>query len=199
MLRQIFPRYACFVAKPTEASRQFVADVSQLTRQLDDDPYTDVIWGILTGYDASNALRIALEKEPLVVKRVAGGTEVALDKCNEGIWYSELKAGLIVHKNAGSLPAPEKGPKDTTRLLAEELVNHPPTFLSPPGTPQNATGKSASGTKMAFSNRRPASSTVSTRPESNFPLPLTNPASTWQSAIVSWDTSTALTRWRWPG
>ena len=49
------PRYACFVATSAETTRQFVAEVHRLTRQLDDDPYTDVLWGILTGYDAANA------------------------------------------------------------------------------------------------------------------------------------------------
>ena len=122
-LQRIFPRYACFVAKPTEAGRQFVADVNQLTRQLDDDPYTDVIWGILTGYDAANALRIASEKQPLIVKRVASGTEIALDKCAEGIWYSELQAGHAVSKNAGGTCTTEKVPADTTKLLADELVD----------------------------------------------------------------------------
>ena len=120
---EIFPRYACFVAKPTEATRRFVADVSQLTRQLDDDPYTEVIWGILTGYDAGNALRIVAEKKPLVVGRVASGTEIALDKCAEGIWYSELQAGYRVVKNAGSQPNAEKGPSDTTKSIADELVD----------------------------------------------------------------------------
>ncbi len=58
-LAQSFPRTVCFVATPTEATRQYVADVHRLTRRLDEDPYTDVVWGILTGYDADNALRIA--------------------------------------------------------------------------------------------------------------------------------------------
>ena len=76
-LREQFPRYACFVATPEEATKEFVASVHQLTRQLDDDPYPDCFWGILTGYDAANALRLAKQKEPLTVRKVAAGTEVA--------------------------------------------------------------------------------------------------------------------------
>ena len=78
VLRKTFPRYACFVATSEEASRQRVADVHRLTRTLDDNPYADVFWGILTGYDAANALAIAKEREPLVVRRVASGTELAM-------------------------------------------------------------------------------------------------------------------------
>ena len=56
-LRNSQPRYTCFVAPPEEVTREFVASVHRLTRKLDEDPYTDTIWGILTGYDAENALR----------------------------------------------------------------------------------------------------------------------------------------------
>ena len=122
-LKEIFPRYACFVAKPTEATTRYVADISILTRQLDDDPYTDVIWGIVTGFDADNALRIVSDKQPLIVKRVAAGTDIALEKCSEGIWYSELQAGHQVVKNPGSQPIAGKGPTDSTQLLAAEIVD----------------------------------------------------------------------------
>ena len=58
-LRAQFPRYTCFVATPKEATGAFVAQVHQLTRKLDEDPYTDTFWGVLTGFDAANALAIA--------------------------------------------------------------------------------------------------------------------------------------------
>ena len=74
LLREQHPRHTCFVARPEEAGREFVAAVHQLTRQYDTDPYTDTLWGILTGYDASNALAIAKTDEPLSVKKVASGT-----------------------------------------------------------------------------------------------------------------------------
>jgi len=47
-LTRLFPRYACFVAAPEEAGRSFVVQVQRLTRRLDGDPYTDLVWGILT-------------------------------------------------------------------------------------------------------------------------------------------------------
>ena len=74
-LRGRFPRHACFVAQSSEASREYVARVHRLTRRLDDDPYTDCLWGILTGRDAAAALRIASWAEPLVVRKVAAGTD----------------------------------------------------------------------------------------------------------------------------
>ncbi|MHC4880193.1 MAG: hypothetical protein ACYTGL_27400 [Planctomycetota bacterium] len=122
VLRQQHPRYTCFVATHAEAGRQFVADVHQLTRRLDADPYTDTLWGILTGYDAANALLIAKTSEPLTVRKVASGTEVALDMCSQGIWYDELVKHKKVSKSDGGDVKEERGPGDTTRALAETLT-----------------------------------------------------------------------------
>jgi len=65
-LRKLFPRYAAFVVQPEDAGREFVVKVHRLTRKLDDDPYTDVVWGIITGYRADGALRIVNTSEPFV-------------------------------------------------------------------------------------------------------------------------------------
>jgi zinc protease len=120
-LRAKHPRYTCFVARPAEATRPFVAEVHRLTRQYDDDPYADTLWGILTGYDAENALRIARHAAPLTVRKVASGTEVALEMCAEGVWYCELTRNRMVRKAPGGSPAPEQGPDDTTKALADTL------------------------------------------------------------------------------
>ena len=49
----------------------------RLTRQLDEDPYTDTFWGILTGNNGSMRCRLQHSK-PLTVRKVASGTEIAL-------------------------------------------------------------------------------------------------------------------------
>lgn len=123
-LCKTFPRYACFVATSAEAGQQMVADVHRLTRKLDDDPYADVFWGILTGYDAANALAIAQEREPLVIKRVASGTELAMDRVTEGVWYCELKQNHMVRKTSGEEAKQSKGPSDTTLALADTLTEY---------------------------------------------------------------------------
>jgi len=120
-LKQTFPRYVCVVAKSEETNRELVVDVHRLMRQLDEDPYADAIWGILTGYDADCALKIAKHKKPLVVRRVASGTEVALEMCEEGVWYCELKKNRMVRKLPGKKPTEEQGPDDTTKALVDTL------------------------------------------------------------------------------
>jgi len=120
-LREQFPRYICFVAKPAEATREFVMEVNRLTRRLDDDPYGDAMWGILTGYDEACALRIARHAEPLEIHRVAAATEVELSVCDEGLWYSELVQGKMVRKRPGQEPENLPAPLDTTEAMADTL------------------------------------------------------------------------------
>jgi hypothetical protein len=122
-LKQKFPRYTCFVTKPEDAGRDFVARVHKLTRKLDDDPYTDTFWGILTGYDADNALAIAGHSKPLVVKKVASGTEFATEMVTEGQWYDELVKNKHIRKDRGGKAQELKGPDDTTKALVD-LLNH---------------------------------------------------------------------------
>jgi len=123
-LTRMFPRHTCFVAKPEDAGRAFVAQVHQLTRKLDVDPYTDTSWGILTGYDADNALAIASHNEPLVVKKVASGTEFATEMVTEGQWYDELVKNKHVKKEPGGKAEELEGPDDTTKVLVDLLNDY---------------------------------------------------------------------------
>jgi len=123
-LAKLHPRYTCFVTKPGDAGRAFVADVSRLARAYDEDPWADTIWGILTGYDAANALAIAKHTEPLVVRKVASGTEVALEMVTEGVWYDELVKNKKVAKAPGEAAKQTRGPDDTTHALADTLTDY---------------------------------------------------------------------------
>ncbi len=130
-LAERFPRYACFVARPEEASRTFVGQVHRLTRQLDTDPYTDCFWGILTGYDAANALRIAKHSDPLTIRKVAAGTEFATQMVDEGVWYCELNQGKMVKKESGRDATEQRAPSDTTKALVDTLnAWHPDLFIT---------------------------------------------------------------------
>ena len=128
-LRQEFPRYICFVARPQEAGREFVTKVHQLTRKIDEDPYTDAFWGILTGYDAESALAIAGHSEPLVVKKVASGTEFATEMVVEGQWYDELIKNKHVRKTPGGGVEELKGPDDTTKAIVDLLNDYRPELM----------------------------------------------------------------------
>ncbi len=123
-LQKQFPRHIALVARPAEVTIEFVRDTHLLTRKLDDDPYTDAFWGIITGADAANALQMASESKPLTIRKVASGTEVELDRCESGVWYCELKQGRMVRKEKGGQPTPGKAPADTTEALAKTLTEY---------------------------------------------------------------------------
>lgn len=74
-LKKFSPRYLAIVAKPEEIDRVLVNKLHRITRQLDDDPYGDCIWGIITGSTATIAERMAdTSPQPLVLKRGLGTT-----------------------------------------------------------------------------------------------------------------------------
>ena len=63
------PDYIGYIARPaTECNTAFVVAISRLSRELDDDPYGDAMWGVITGYEAADALRAI--SESLTVKTV---------------------------------------------------------------------------------------------------------------------------------
>ncbi len=68
-LSEFEPDYIGYIARPAvECNSAFVVSVSRLSRQLDSDPYGDAVWGIITGYEASDAMRAI--SESLTVKTV---------------------------------------------------------------------------------------------------------------------------------
>ena len=119
------------VSSPSRAKRRATSWLrcTQLTRSYDDDPYTDTFWGILTGFDAENALAIAQHDEPLVVRKVAGGTEVALEMCSEGKWFCELVAGKSVTKSEDGESEQTIGEADSTAAIVEALNSYQPDLF----------------------------------------------------------------------
>ena len=130
-LKQTNPRYAAFVAKPTEAGRLFVMHVSRVTRQLNDDPYGDVIWGIVTGMTPADAMRVATVKDPLIMRKAGAGTGIDLKDFESGKWFSESKAGEVNSKEPGKPEEKSTGPTDSTSEIVDFLNNeHPDLFVT---------------------------------------------------------------------
>ncbi len=113
--------------------RKFVIQVHRLTRRLNADPYTDVIWGILTGYDASDALRAARTREPLVIRKGAAGTGIPLDKFDTAIVYSESEKGTHVEKTGDGKVEKKTGPDDSTHALVDVINDFKPDFFMTSG------------------------------------------------------------------
>ncbi len=121
-LQDLFPDYVCFVATPTEAGRDFVTEIHQMMRELDEDPYTDAIWAILTGYNSDDARRIASHREALEAKRILTATVGApMDGYETGKMYNELKSNELWEKRADGTIEKINCPTDITELIAEDM------------------------------------------------------------------------------
>lgn len=125
-LKKADPKFLCFLAKPEEANANFVRTAHKLGRLLDDDPFVDVFWGILTGYDAANALRIAEISDPLTVKKGAGSTPMDLEPFEEAVRWDDQTKNKVVRKLKDGKPTEEKGPDDPCAAIVEMLNGYKP-------------------------------------------------------------------------
>jgi zinc protease len=100
-LRELQPRYVAVVARPQEIDVDFVRRCHLVSRGLDDDPYADFIWGIVTGCTPEDALRLAKVTKPLVVKRALTTTGVNAGLLDTCLTLSDGRAGDFMLKTNG--------------------------------------------------------------------------------------------------
>ena len=118
------PDYMAFVTEWQDATASFVSSVWVYSRSFDEDVYGDVIWGILTGYEAEDALRIATGPDSFDVKTVLGGTTSCdLSHYPQGISTSEATYCRYYTKDLNDTAIVEHndGPTDRTEWLVECL------------------------------------------------------------------------------
>lgn len=100
-LRQFQPRYVAFVARPEEVGVDYVRQVHLLSRTMDDDPYADFMWGIITAATPEAALRIASVEKPLTVRRALTTTGVNAGALEDCLTLSDGKPGDYMLKQNG--------------------------------------------------------------------------------------------------
>ncbi|MFC1763742.1 ankyrin repeat domain-containing protein [Planctomycetota bacterium] len=90
-LNEYMPWYVCFVAQPKQATREMITAAAHTMTWLDDDPYEDAIWAVLTGFVPEDALRI-VNAEPLVVRKTLSNSwDGWLDWLEGGVSLSDYK------------------------------------------------------------------------------------------------------------
>jgi len=95
--------------------------ICDLMRSLDDDPYNDAIWAVLTGATPQDALRVVSAK-PLTVRRgLSHVTSGWLEWLDSGVSFNECKKGQKWVKQPGKRPKEGQGPQDTTKQFVGEL------------------------------------------------------------------------------
>jgi ankyrin repeat protein len=119
-LNEYMPWYVCFIAQPEQATREMITAAAHTMTWLDDDPYEDAIWAVLTGFVAEDAIRI-IDSEPLVVRK-------ELSAHNWDGWLDWLEAGVSFQgdgnnyvKNSGGVIQQLEVPKERLPEIVEVL------------------------------------------------------------------------------
>ncbi len=102
-LKQAKPKYVCFVVPPESAGREFMKAAYGLMRRIDDDPYGDAIWGVITGYSAADGMKLVqapLRREIRSLATSMGG-EHSLDNWDSGFASDERTADNFWMKRPG--------------------------------------------------------------------------------------------------
>jgi hypothetical protein len=120
-LRRRQPRFVTWVARPEELGPKAAVVMHRLARENDADPYEDFQWGVVTGLDAAQALKVADPGRPLVIRTVGAGTSFAMECVEQGYGFSEFKAGEAWEKPLGGVPREVAGAKDSTATIVAKL------------------------------------------------------------------------------
>lgn len=102
-LKEAMPRYVAFVCQPTECGRVFVSQCHRMMRTLDNDPYIDAMWSIITGIDAEYALK-SIDNEsvpqPFIIQNSIAFTNLEPNLFEKCFNFSDAKEGAWFAKNS---------------------------------------------------------------------------------------------------
>ncbi len=103
-LKNSHPRFLAIVAKPAQFSAPTVRKINRATRAVDDDPWTDCRWGLITGNTAADALRLVDTTKPLIIQRALTTTGINLGLVDSGLTLSDGGKGGFTRKLPGQAP-----------------------------------------------------------------------------------------------
>jgi len=134
VLQQHHPRYLAIVAKPEKFTAGIVRSINRTTRRVDDDPWTDCRWGLITGNTAADALRLVETREPLVIERALATTGIDLGQVDSALVLSDGGKGGFTRKAPGAKPEQGKWsetdqPGGTVTMFADFWDQSDPQLL----------------------------------------------------------------------
>lgn len=129
VLQKHHPRYVAVVGSHEQVGGRFINGFHQLMRQIDEDPYTDARWGVITGRKAEDAMKIVNEVKPLEIRHTVSGTRIATRMCEEAECFDELLPRGHSLKKANETE--KEIPLDDADSIAElaTAFSHPSTQL----------------------------------------------------------------------
>jgi transglutaminase-like putative cysteine protease len=123
------PRLVGVVAMPDEAGRARVGEIHRLLRQLDDDPYLDARWGMVTGASWADAMEIVRATRPLEISKMLANTPVPLEVVPDAAYFDEGVAGRRVVRLDGGQAWPILGDPHTADDFARTFDRLRPDLL----------------------------------------------------------------------
>ncbi len=140
VMREQAARYAVFVAQPEEINYQLTNTIHRAARRIDSDPWGDCMWGIITGYTAADALRIASADQPLVIKRSLSTTNIDTARFEHGCSITDWRDYQVFEQSGYTKPVetvydagtPEGDAKRKEGMQGKfsyELANKKPQFI----------------------------------------------------------------------
>ena len=85
-VKAAYPRYVGIVDAPENIGRDYIMRVNRMSRALDDDIYQDFFWGVITGYDANNAMEMVNNcVKPLVIESCVS----TVMETEDGKWFKK--------------------------------------------------------------------------------------------------------------
>ena len=102
-LKKHRPRFLAVVGAPEAFDAAFVRSLNRTARQVDEDPYMDVRWGLVTGDTPADAMRIVETREPLVIERALTTTGINLGLVESGLTLSDGARGDYTTKADGKI------------------------------------------------------------------------------------------------
>jgi hypothetical protein len=138
-LKKTIPRYVAFVCPSTECGRVFVSQCHRLMRTLDNEPYIDSMWAIITGINAEHAIKSIDNdsvKQPFIIQRAINFTNVDQNLFETCFTFSDAKKGCWSGKNCGLDDGSgevkdegEKFPKSPAQIFSDKFNEIKPDLL----------------------------------------------------------------------
>lgn len=134
LLKQHQPRWLAIVGKPETFDPTFVRALNRVNRQVDEDPWGDVRWGLISGATAADAKRIIDTREPLLIERGLTTTGVDFSLLKSGLTLSDGAKGQWTDKLPGGQPSNHQwdekaAPEGTVGLFAKAWNETKPQLL----------------------------------------------------------------------
>lgn len=132
-LSDYMPWYVCVVATPSEAGRDLLRKAADTIRRLDNDPYEDAIWAVMTGYTADDAMRMVNSENMTITKALSGVGHGWLEWFDSGLAFNECEQNGKTVRESGQPLTKVHGPDDTTEEIVQALNSNQYQIMSSSG------------------------------------------------------------------